>query len=112
MLTSIMILSAFGCGKEIELFEEKRVLMDSLVSITIYATEEPEGWREHVREAFDAMQRVEELMTSYSDSSQVGRINTYAGEKPVAVDSAVVAVIREAQQIARRSGCAKVRRRV
>lgn len=103
MLTSILILIAFGCGKDIELFEEKRVLMDSLVSITIYATEEPQGWREHVAGAFDAMQQVEDLMTSYSDSSQVGKINAQAGIEPVAVDSAIVTVIHEAREIGRQS---------
>lgn len=101
--TWLLLLAACGCEKDIELFEEKRVLMDSLVSITIYATEEPEAWRQHVADAFDAMQRVETLMTSYSDSSQVGKINTQAGVKPVAVDSAVVAVMREAREIARQS---------
>lgn len=77
--------------------------MDSLVSITIYATAEPQNWREHVQEAFETMQHVEGLMTSYSDSSQVGKINAQAGNKPVAVDSAVLTVIREAQDIARQS---------
>jgi len=77
--------------------------MDSLVSITIYATDEPKEWRKHVGEAFEAIQHVEELMTSYSDSSQVGKINAQAGNKPVAVDSAVLSVIREAKDIARDS---------
>ncbi len=72
----------FGCsGNDIQLFEKKRIVMDTLVSITIYAKQEPEDWQQHVEQAFETMQKIEDLATSYNDSSEVGQLNLNAGQK-------------------------------
>ncbi len=89
-----------GCGEpKIQLFEEKRILMDTVVSITIYAVQEPENWRIHVAAAFDTMKQIEDLTTSFNDSSQIGLINLKAGTEFQEVNTEVLEIIRQAQEI-------------
>jgi thiamine biosynthesis lipoprotein len=100
VLFYLVILFGWGCGSpEIELFEERRILMDTLVSITIYAVDEPENWRVHAASAFDAMKRVEDLATSFNDSSQIGQINLQAGGDYQPVNAELVEIIRQGQEI-------------
>ncbi len=78
-------------------------MMDTFVSITIYAEKEPENWHQHVAEAFNRVHEIEEMATSYSDSSAVGRVNSAAGEHAVEVPPDVIAIIRQAIDIGRAS---------
>jgi thiamine biosynthesis lipoprotein len=73
--------------------------MDTLVSITIYAVDEPPGWREHAASALDAMQHIEDLTSSYRDSSEIGKINLGAGAKRFSLSPEVYQLIHDAQQI-------------
>jgi thiamine biosynthesis lipoprotein len=105
-LTGFFVLLYFcACARdEVQLFSEKQVMMDTLVSITIYAETEPPHWREHIRAAFDAMRKIEALTSSYDDSSEIGKINLNAGRRPVAVSPQVLHLIRESQKISARTG--------
>ncbi len=78
-------------------------MMDTLVSITIYAETEPPQWRNHVRAAFDSMRKIETLASSYDDSSEIGKINLNAGRRPVAVSPEVLHLIRESQNLSART---------
>ncbi|MFQ5770111.1 MAG: FAD:protein FMN transferase [bacterium] len=99
-LSSLILLASIGCGRiGIQLFEEKRFLMDTLVSITIYAHHEPDKWREQVAATFEAMQRIENLTSSYRDASEIGRINLRAGQAPLKVSPDVLEIVREAQEV-------------
>ncbi|MFQ5708428.1 MAG: FAD:protein FMN transferase [bacterium] len=73
------------------------------MSITIYATEEPQDWRQHVAQAFDAVKRVEDLTTSFSDSSDIGQVNVNAGRNYYPVDDEVLEIVRQAQEISKLS---------
>lgn len=77
--------------------------MDTLVSITIYAKEEPENWRHHVAAAFDSIRKIEELATSYNDSSQIGQLNLYAGQKEISVHKDILGIIEQAEVISKLS---------
>ena len=90
----------FGCtGNNIQLFEKKRIVMDTLVSIIIYAKQEPENWRQHVEQAFEKMQRIEDLATSFNDSSEVGQLNLNAGQRDISVHKDVLEIIKQAQEV-------------
>ncbi|AQT70323.1 Thiamine biosynthesis lipoprotein ApbE precursor [Anaerohalosphaera lusitana] len=52
--------------------------------------------KEAVEAGWDALVRVDELMSGYKEDSDVSRINREAGDGPVKVDEAVVEVIEEA----------------
>jgi len=74
-------------------------MMDTLVSITIYAMDEPPGWREHVASALDAMQHIEDLTSSYRDSSEIGKVNFGAGKNHFSLSREVYQLIYDSQQI-------------
>jgi len=94
----------FGCsGNDIQLFEKKRIVMDTLVSITIYAKQEPEDWQQHVEQAFETMQKIEDLATSYNDSSEVGQLNLNAGKKAISVHKGILEIIKQAQEVGENS---------
>lgn len=102
-----MVLSAlvWSCGAaDVQLFEARRILMDTVVAITIYAEEEPPGWRRHVDAAFRAIEDVESLTSSYNDSSQISRVNQKAGNAFVPVNPLVLTILRQAQEVSRMSG--------
>lgn len=100
VLFVLILVFGAGCSStEIQLFEEKRIFMDTLVSITIYATEEPENWRTHVASAFDAIKKIEDLTTSFNDSSQIGQINLKAGQDYHRVNVEVLDIVKQAQEI-------------
>lgn len=73
--------------------------MDTLVSITIYAKKEPENWRQNVEQAFGKMQRIEDLATSFNDSSEVGQLNLNAGQRDISVHKEVLEIIKQAQEV-------------
>jgi FAD:protein FMN transferase len=50
------------------------------------------------------MKRLDAVMTTWTPDSEVSRVNTAAGDKPVVVSEETFAVIERAQDIAKRSG--------
>lgn len=89
-----------GCGRnDVQLFSEKQVMMDTYVSVTIYAETEPPNWREHVRAALDTMRKVEAMTTSYHDSSEIGKINRAAGKRALDVNAEVMQLLKDAQKM-------------
>lgn len=53
---------------------------------------------------FDEMKRLDAEMTTWTDTSEVSKINAAAGKRPVAVSAETFAVIERAQDIAQKSG--------
>jgi len=102
--SAICLIFFFGCrGNDIKLFEKKQIVMDTLVSITIYAKQEPENWQQHVEQAFEKMRQIEDLATSFNDSSDVGQINLNAGQKGISVHKYVLELLKQARQVAETS---------
>lgn len=100
----IFVGAFFRCsGSEVQLFEKKRILMDTLVSIAIYAKHEPGNWQEHVEQAFETMRHIEDLATSYNDSSDVGRLNLNAGRTAISVDKNVLEILNWARDVSENS---------
>ena len=100
----IFLIFFFECsGSDVQLFEKTRIVMDTLVSITIYAKQEPEDWQQHVEQAFETMQRIEDLATSFNDSSEVGQLNLNAGHRGISVHKDVLEIIKQAQEVGENS---------
>lgn len=53
---------------------------------------------------FDEMKRLDATMTTWTDTSEVSKINAAAGKKPVAVGAETFAVIERALDISKKSG--------
>lgn len=77
--------------------------MGTLVHITLWGDDERLA-AEGAAAVFDEFRRVDALMSSWRDGSDVARINAAAGGPPVEVDPEVLAVIQRAQAAARRTG--------
>ncbi len=83
-----------------EAYEEHRVAMGTLVSVTIFGGDE-ESARAAIGVAFDTMARVEHLTTRYSPGSDVERINASGGGS---VDAGVARVVERALEVAETTG--------
>ncbi|MGH7595246.1 MAG: FAD:protein FMN transferase [bacterium] len=90
----------WGCQQEVQTIQESRVLMDTLVSINVYTPDpaaEP-AIRRAIAAAFAEMARLDSLMSSYRQDSEVAAINrcgAAGGEMEVSAD--VDTVLRAAQ---------------
>src|SRR5882757_7879798 len=55
-------------------------------------------------DVFTEMKRLDGVMTTWTDTSEVGKINLAAGKAPVVVSDETYAVIARAQDVSKRSG--------
>ena len=101
----VTLLSSFfyGCGGKYEVHKETRLLMGTLVEITVGHPDRELARRASAR-AFDEMARVEALISSHSDSSEIGRVNFSAGEGPVPVSAEVFTLLQRAESVRTASG--------
>ncbi len=85
-------------------FDEHRILMGTLVSITAFTNDEPAA-RVAVEEAFAEIERIEKATTRYSPESGVARINKRGpGEETLYIDLDVSQVVARSLYISRVSG--------
>jgi len=76
----------------------QRILMDTLISIDVYVAKEDSSAVVHrdIAKAFDAMSRIDSLMSSYSANSEVAEINRRAEQEPVAISAFTDSVLQTA----------------
>jgi len=85
-------------------FDEHRILLGTLVSVSAYTNDEPAA-RAAVEQAFAEIERIEKATTRYSPESGVVRINTRGpGEETLYIDLDVSQVIARSQYISQVSG--------
>ncbi len=81
-----------------EIFKRGMKLMGNHFEISVVADEEK--WaNERIDEAVTEIQRIEKLLTTYSETSQTFLINENAGIAPIKVDEEVLGLIARAQRI-------------
>jgi thiamine biosynthesis lipoprotein len=86
-------------------FRYARMQMGTIVEITVSASNVDENRiSEAVEAAFQEIERLEALFSSYRNDSDISRINAAAGKRPVKADPEVVSVIERSMEIARISG--------
>jgi FAD:protein FMN transferase len=73
-------------------------LMGNRFEFTVIAEDEEQG-SEHIDAAIKEVQRIEKLLTTFSENSQTASINNAAGENPVVVDDEVFQLIRRSLRI-------------
>jgi thiamine biosynthesis lipoprotein len=100
VFAGVMVFVNSGCQQETQTIQESRVLMDTLVSISVYVQDsaaEP-AIRRAIITAFAEMARLDSMMSSYREDSEVAAINrcgAAGGEMEVSAD--VDTVLRLAQ---------------
>ena len=80
----------------------KRVLklMGNRFEISVVANEEEEVWANNcIETAIGEIQRIERLLTTYSEDSQTNLVNRNAGIAPVKVDKELIALIERSKKI-------------
>jgi thiamine biosynthesis lipoprotein len=76
--------------------------MGTVLEATAYG--EPAAVEAALRAAFAAVARLEELLSTYREESEISRINREAAARPVAVSADTLACVEEAIAFARRTG--------
>ncbi len=76
--------------------------MGTAVEIKVWARDDAVA-RAAIGEAFDEIRRLEQLMTTWRPESDISRVNTAAGHKPVAVAPETLECVQRAQEFSRRS---------
>jgi thiamine biosynthesis lipoprotein len=103
---SVSVLAALSLGftahAEPHLFKREGEAMGTLVSFDVW-TDDDAGAARAVEAGFDEFRRLEEMMTTWSPTSEVSRINSQAGIAPVHVSDETFDVIEMAQRAAQMS---------
>lgn len=90
--------SGIAHSDDLRVYSEKRVLMATTVEIQVVVNSEAEG-KKLVDDAFGEVARLEHLLSSYIDSSDITRINDAAGKAPVKVSDHTFRVIEKALEV-------------
>ena len=77
--------------------------MGTSISFAVLSDDEP-GAERAIAAAFDEIKRIENLMTTWRDDSEVSRINAAAGVAPVTIGPDTLAVIEASQHASKISG--------
>ncbi|MEJ7597165.1 MAG: FAD:protein FMN transferase [Kofleriaceae bacterium] len=77
--------------------------MGTVVSVFLWSDDERKA-SQAAEAVFVEMKRIDTVMTTWTEDSEVSRINAAAGKAPVAVSEETFAVIERAQDVAKRTG--------
>jgi thiamine biosynthesis lipoprotein len=99
----VFVLSSCNTNRHQPISRETTV-MDTYLSVTIYdADVAPERANALIDSTFHEIQRIEQLMTDYSDTSEVGRINARGGKDSVEVSEELVRLLNISQSFSEKS---------
>ncbi len=100
----LVVLFLVNVSCSVDVFEQKRVLMGTVVSISIFDYSEPEHWRAHLDSAFTEIASLEKLTTIYDDSSEISTLNQMAGITSAQLSAQVLDLLRLSKQVGDLSG--------
>ena len=75
-----------------------RVLLGTVVDISVAGTADARDVPQQVEQAFAEMQRLERLMSRFDPESELSRINQHAGGASVAISGELMRVLQDAQR--------------
>lgn len=79
-------------------FRRTEKLMGNMFTITVVA--EDEDWAQgRISMAIEEIRRIERLLTTFNEQSQVNRVNQFAGIQPVTVDREVFELVKRSLKI-------------
>lgn len=95
------IVVCFGCGAapEFQTVQESRILMDTVVSINVYAAKPADAprLRRAITAAFAEMSRLDSVFSTYRHDSEVAKLNREAGISGATISSDMDSVLTVAQ---------------
>lgn len=98
ILISCALLS--GCAKAVERYQSARPMMGTLVEITVCAGDEASAF-DLLNQAFSEFERIEQLMSTRIETSEVARINREGFPGPIVIDREVFDLIKRSIEIDR-----------
>ncbi len=90
----------WGKREELKLFEKSRILMDTVVTISLYERDETHSL-EAMEIGFGELERMEGVMSAYRQGSEVWKINQAAGDSSVPVGRGLFYLISRALRFSR-----------
>lgn len=87
-----------ACNRE-KLFQQRRIAMDTLTTITVVSVSEEEAQRA-MEAGFEEIERIGFLLDYFSEQSEITAINKAAGRSQVKVSKETIEIIERALQIA------------
>ncbi len=97
---SILFLFFFPKNAFGEVFEKVERKMGTVVTILVWGEKE-EAAQKAIGKAFDEIDRVENLFSSYMENSAISKINQAAGKHPVTVDMEVILTLEKSLDLAK-----------
>jgi len=99
LFIAIAILIA-GCERGSPIVKKTQPLMGTWVSISVYEPDiGPEKVREAIRKAFEAIEKIDSLMSAYDDQSEISRINRSGANKSLEISPDTLAVLNKSAWI-------------
>jgi FAD:protein FMN transferase len=86
-----------------ELFVRSKPAMGSVFTMYLYARDEAQA-SAAFEAAFDEVERLEEALSNYRDTSELSRINRLAGSEPVTTDPEVFGLLQTSLDYSRKTG--------
>ncbi len=104
ILYLLIVLLLVACTRHNpQTFKKSTVLMNTLVSITVVA-DSPQRAEEAIDAAFAEIERLETLLSFWTEDSEIAKINSSAGEGPVAVSPATLEIVERSIYISEKTG--------
>ncbi|RMG68972.1 MAG: FAD:protein FMN transferase [Nitrospirae bacterium] len=85
-------------GEKERLFKRSEVMMDTFVNITVVSDSKQRA-EEAMEEAFRELKRLEWLLNFFSEESEVSKINSNSGERPVATTKETFELLTKAVEV-------------
>lgn len=92
-----------GCSPSMHTYKRSQLLMGTIVEITVEAGNE-EAADKAISAAFKEIRRLEEIMSTYIQVSDISHVNSAAGIEPVRVHRDLIAAVKKAIRFADLSG--------
>ncbi len=96
LATLLVLLAAHGASAE--WIGGSRPMMGTEVSVFLWS-DDPEAGRQAIAEVFSEADRIDQLMSTYKDESEISKINREAARQPVATDAELLRLIQRSLDI-------------
>ncbi len=104
ILSLIILLLSLGCSKRPpSVFKRQQMLMGTIVEITAISIEEEKADLA-ITAGFKEIRRLEEMMSTYIDESEISKVNREAGIEGVKVDQELFDVVKTSLKVSENTG--------
>jgi thiamine biosynthesis lipoprotein len=99
----LVLISLAACAPEESTYRKSSIIMDTLVTITVVSDSRQEA-EDALEAAFDEIRRLEELLSFWTEDSEIAAIYQNAGVRPVRVSPETLEVVERSLHIAEKTG--------